>query len=216
MIRQVLLAPVPWEHLESAEVQPELRERVAFGSSSAQVHSLSAGIPVFIYGSDHRHKRFRPGIVTWAGTLGAVVKAVQSGPRSGKHPERSVRPPSAEEGDTAFENFFEVLGLQPLAAPRKLAEFTKSNGKGKPFTGDVPRWPVLAYLDCWSSVQGESRGLWVVDHFSGDGPRRRFPSKSRLRDSLAFGRSEAYPAHSGTLTAGLLASFPRRSFTAAS
>ena len=48
----------------------------------------------------------------------------------------------------AFENFFEVLGLQPLAAPRKLAEFTKSNGEGKPFTGDVPRWSVLAYLDC--------------------------------------------------------------------
>ena len=47
-------------------------------------------------------------------------------------------------------------------------------------------------------------------------PRRRFPFESQLRDSLAFGRSEAYPAHSGTLTAGLLASFPRRSFAAAS
>jgi hypothetical protein len=32
----------------------------------------------------------------------------------------------------AFENFFEVLGLQPLAAPRKLAEFTRAMVRANP------------------------------------------------------------------------------------
>jgi hypothetical protein len=148
MIKQVLLAPVPWEHLESAEGQPGLRERVAFGSSSAQVLSLPIGLPVFIYGSNPQHGRFKAGVVTWEGTLGAIVPAVERGRRSGQHPDSTVRPPSAEKDDTGFLCFFEVQGFHPLAAPRKLSEFTKSDGKGKPFTGDVPQWPVLAYLDC--------------------------------------------------------------------
>ena len=38
----------------------------------------------------------------------------------------------------------------------------------------------------------------------------------RVDDSLAFPSPKAYPTHSETLTVGLLASFPRRSFTAAS
>jgi hypothetical protein len=38
----------------------------------------------------------------------------------------------------------------------------------------------------------------------------------RADDSLASPNPKAYPTHSGTLSAGLLASFPRRSFTAGS
>jgi hypothetical protein len=147
MLKQVILAPVPWVHLESAEGVPKLGERVAFGSSSPKLLSLPAGLPVFIYGSDPRHKRFKPAVVTWKGTLGAVVPAVQGGRRSGQHPDPTIRPPSAEQGDTGFLCFFEVLGLRLLEAPRPFSEFTKHDGKGKPFTGDVPQWPVLAYLD---------------------------------------------------------------------
>ena len=150
MRKQVLLAPVPWEHLESAEAVPLLRERVAFGSSSAAVTSLPIGIPVFIYGSGPRHPRFRPGVASWVGTLGAIDKAVgdEDRRRSGKHRDASVRPPTAEQGDGPFIWFFEVSGLRLLEVPRRLSEFTKVGGKGKPYTGDVPQWPVLAEVDC--------------------------------------------------------------------
>jgi hypothetical protein len=148
MFQQVVLAPVPWVHLQAAEGVPALRERVAFGSSTNAIPAFPIGLPVFIYGSDPSHNRFKPGVVTWEGTMGAVVPAVERGRRSGQHPDPSVRPPSADEDDTAFLWFFEVLGLKPLAVPRKLSEFTKIDGRGKPYTGDVPQWPVLAYLDC--------------------------------------------------------------------
>jgi hypothetical protein len=47
--------------------------------------------------------------------------------------------------------------------------------------------------------------------------RRAFAHEQEVQSGawLAFPRPKAYPAHSATLTAGLLASFPRRSFTAA-
>lgn len=149
MIQQVVLAPVPWEHLASAQTMPHLAERVAFGSSSEAVKSLPIGLPVFIYGSAKgRPPSIRPGLATWHGRLGAIVRAVEGPVRSGKHPDPNERPPSAEACDGPFLWFFEVLGLQQLAAPRRLSEFTKASGRGKPFTGDVPQWPVLAYLDC--------------------------------------------------------------------
>jgi hypothetical protein len=148
LLKQVVLAPVPWVHLESAEGLPNLRERIAFGSSSQAVPTLPIGIPIFIYGSDPGHMRFKPGVVTWEGTLGAIVPAVEGGRRSGQHPDPTVRPPSAKQGDMAFLWFFEVLALRPLTNPRKLSEFTREGGKGKPFTGDVPQWPVLAERDC--------------------------------------------------------------------
>jgi hypothetical protein len=151
MRKQVLLAPVPWEHLESAEAVPALSERVAFGSSGGVVPLTTIGIPVFIYGSQPQHRRFRAGVATWAGTLGAVRRALteeEDRRRAGKHPEPGVRPPSAEAKDGPFIWFFEVLGIQLLASPRRLTEFKKVGGKGKPYTGDVPQWPVLAELDC--------------------------------------------------------------------
>ena len=61
--------------------------------------------------------------------------------------DSSLRPPTAEASDTGFLAFFEVLKLHRLASPRTLAEFTKVGGKGKPYTGDVPQWPVPAELD---------------------------------------------------------------------
>ena len=151
MRRQVLLAPVPWEHLEAAETMPSLSDRVAFGSSSGVVPTLPIGIPVFIYGSQPTHPRFRPGLATWAGKLGAIVRAVHEDEdrrRAGKHPDPAVRPPTAERNDGPHIWFFEVLGLELLLQPRRLLEFTKVAGKGKPYTGDVPQWPVLAELDC--------------------------------------------------------------------
>ncbi len=148
--QQVVLAPVPWEHLESAEAVPRLFERVAFGSDSSNLHSFPTGIPVFIYGSQPGHSRFRPGLAMWTGALGAIVPAVQGmvGGRSGKHPDPLVRPPTAEEKDGPFSWFFEVLDLHLLQVPRRLSEFSKVGGTGKPYRGDVPGWPVLAELNC--------------------------------------------------------------------
>jgi hypothetical protein len=82
-----------------------------------------------------------------------IERAVKGGPRDGKHPDRSIRPLTAETGDTAFIFFLEVTGITLLERPLPLGRFTKQSGKGKPFTGSVPQWPVLAYLDYSSDTQ---------------------------------------------------------------
>lgn len=147
MIRQVLLAPVPCVHLASAAITPHLSERVAFGSSKTALDQLPIGMPVFIYTSQPPHRLFQAGVASWTGTLGAIVPAVRSGARSGKHPNPSVRPPTAEAGDEASMYFWEVLGLHHIEAPRPLTAFLKPSG-GKPFSGDWPQWPVLVEHDC--------------------------------------------------------------------
>jgi hypothetical protein len=151
MLKQVVLAPVPLVHLESAWTKPELRERVAFGSSSPNVATFPIGIPVFILGSGLSllRERYPPSAATWGGTLGAVEQAVEGGQRSGMHRDPSRRPPTAERIDIPFRYFYEVLNLQRLGGPRHLSEFTKIGGiKRKPFTGPAPQWPVLAELEC--------------------------------------------------------------------
>jgi hypothetical protein len=148
MFQQVLLAPVPCLHLHSAISVPKLANRVAFASSQRAVPHLPIGIPVFICASDPKSatpealKLLRPGYVTWAGRLGAIVEAVKDGPRSGKHPDPSVRPPTAEAKDTPVLYFWEVAGLHRLVTPRRLGEFQST------LNGDAPQWPVLAEADC--------------------------------------------------------------------
>lgn len=78
--------------------------------------------------------------------LGAVVEAVRSGRRSGKHPDPSVRPPSAEADDGPFLSFWEVLGLRQLETARPLSEF-ETVGGGSSFHGNPPQWPTMAQLD---------------------------------------------------------------------
>lgn len=147
MLQQVLLAPVPCVHLHSASLVPELAERVAFGSSQSAVPHLPIGIPVFICASDPKSapreamNLLRPGWVTWGGRLSAIVPAVKDGPRSGKHPDRSVRPPTAEASDGPFLHFWEVASLHRLPSARRLADFRSS------LAGEAPQWPVLAELD---------------------------------------------------------------------
>lgn len=103
-------------------------------------------MPIFIYGSDPRHERHVAGTVTWTGYVDRIVPAVEKGPRSGKHPDETIRPMTAEDGDTAFIRFLEVTGIHMLKQRLPLAAFTRKDGKGKPFTGPVPQWPVLACL----------------------------------------------------------------------
>jgi hypothetical protein len=143
MLRTVILAPVPCSHLESASTIPALSEVVAFGSSQEDVPHLPIGAPVFIYASNPPHALFKLGSVSWTGTLGAIVPPVTSGDRSGKHPDPSHRPPTAEGTDKAFMYFWEVLGLKPLDPLRRLGEF-----RAKVFIGEAPRWPTVAELDC--------------------------------------------------------------------
>ena len=143
---QVMLAPVPCIHLESVGGNPKLNARVAFGTSRSGVDQFPIGIPVFIYASQPPHAFFRPGVASWSGTLGAIVKAVERGVRSGKHPDPSVRPATAEATDGPFIAFWEVLNLRQLSPPCPLSHFVKVGG-GKPFEGDVPQWPVLTEFD---------------------------------------------------------------------
>ena len=149
MIKQVLLAPVPCIHLESAAKIPSLMQRVAFGTKQLGFN-FPIGLPVFIYASQPPHPRhplFHSGFASWTGLLGAVVKANETGPRSGKHPDPSVRPPSTEAnntGDGPFLLFWEVLELHKLEPPRPLRDFKKKSGGT--FDGNVPQWPILVYL----------------------------------------------------------------------
>jgi hypothetical protein len=148
-IRTVLLAPVPAIHLASTLELPNLSERVAFGSSKGGIEKLPIGIDVFIYATDQRHALFRKGVASWTGILGSIVPAVQRGPRSGKHPDRTVRPASAEETDGPFMNFWEVFGLRQLPSNGyvPLTAFRKpGRQRVKAFPGDVPEWPVMAEL----------------------------------------------------------------------
>jgi len=148
VLQQVLLAPVPCLHLHSASLVPKLTELVAFASSQPAVPGLPIGIPVFICASDPKSatrealKLLRPGYATWGGRLGAIVKAEKEGPRSGKHRDPSVRPPTAEAMDTPVLYFWEVAGLHKLPIPRALREFRSALG------GEAPQWPVLTEVDC--------------------------------------------------------------------
>jgi hypothetical protein len=141
----VFLAPVPAEILESAKKVPALADRVAFGSNKQDLSAIPIGIEVFIYASQPPHPLCKPGFVTWGGKLGAIVPAVEKGPRSGKHPDPKVRPPFAESDDTPVICFWEVLGLQPLTHPIPLSRFKNMKG-GKALGGQAPEWPVLAQL----------------------------------------------------------------------
>ena len=142
MIRPVVLALVPCVHLASASSTSGLSTSVFFDSSHEAEPPLPLGVPVFIYASIPPHPLFRPGQFSWTGTLGSVVRAVESGPRSGKCPDATRRPPTAEARDGPFLYFWEVRGLEQLTEPRRLADF-----KSKTSINEVPRWPVAAELD---------------------------------------------------------------------
>jgi hypothetical protein len=144
---QVLLAPVPCVHLESAASVPNLCNHVAFGTSRQGFRQMiPLGIPVFIYASQPPHHLFKGGVASWTGTLLEIIDAVERGPRSGKHPNPTFRPPTAEATDGPFLAFWEVIGLHQIQSPRALGDFAKTGG-GKPFDGMAPQWPVLAELE---------------------------------------------------------------------
>ena len=136
----VVLASVPAVHLASFLTVPSLANRVAFGSSSAPVRDFPIGLTVYIHASKPPHELCKPGRVSWIGRLGTILEAVEHGRRSGKHPEPSVRPPSAEQDDEPFVAFWEVIGLRQLEEPIPLARFASL------FHGAPPEWPVLATL----------------------------------------------------------------------
>jgi hypothetical protein len=141
----VFYAPVPASILASAQTVPELANRVAFGSNSFGLKDMPIGVDVYIYASQPPHDLYNPGMVTWTGKLGAIVRAVEGTRRSGKHPDKSIRPPYAESDDTPATYFWEVLGVGLLTEPIPLARF-KNMGGGKAFGGRAPEWPMLALL----------------------------------------------------------------------
>jgi hypothetical protein len=85
--KEVFLAPVPAQIIASALTVPSLTELVAFGSNKAGLDAITIGVGVYIYASQPPHPLWRAGVVTWGGTLGAIVQAVEHDRRSGKHPK---------------------------------------------------------------------------------------------------------------------------------
>ncbi len=151
---KVFLAPVPAEIIDSACKVPSLSELVAFGSNKACLDAIPIGLEVYIYASQSNespylkkppHPLWRAGVVTWGGTLSNIVRAVEHGRRSGKHPNPAVRPPFAEEGDTAVTHFWEVKNLHRLNRPIPFSRFENANGS-KAFGGSAPQWPTVAFL----------------------------------------------------------------------
>jgi hypothetical protein len=144
----VVLAPVPCIHLRSAQSVPGLSKRVAFASNQDGVPHLPIGLQVFIYASDaseasaEDRRLLVPGKVSWTGKLGAIVEAVKTGRRAGRHADPSIRPPTAEANDTPVMYFWEVLDLMALVPSRPLSDF--KSAAFPPAT--VPRWPVMAEL----------------------------------------------------------------------
>jgi hypothetical protein len=147
MLKQVLLASVPSIHLGSVLEIPNLSQLVAFGTSRTGLENVPVGTPVFIYASQPPHELYCGAVASWSGSPGAVVRAVEHGPRSGKHSDPSVRPVTAETTDGPFLFFWEVSGLHQLSRHRPLGDFSKVGG-GRPFNGSAPQWPSLVQLDC--------------------------------------------------------------------
>ena len=80
----VFYAPVPASILASAQTVPELANRVAFGSNSFGLKDMPIGVDVYIYASQPPHDLYNPGMVTWTGKLGAIVRAVEGTLISGR------------------------------------------------------------------------------------------------------------------------------------
>jgi hypothetical protein len=144
--KEVFLAPVPAAIIDSALSVPSLSELVAFGSNKAGLDAIAVGTDVYIYASQPPHSLWRAGVVTWCGTLGGVVPAVETGRRSGKHPNPAARPPLAETDDTAVTHFWEVRNLHRLQHPIPFSRFENADGR-KVFGGSAPEWPTVAFLD---------------------------------------------------------------------
>lgn len=124
-----LLAPVPNPHLESGYPVCQREGRVAYGSDSVEVMSMTAAeargskIRVLFYAS-HAPDAV-PARVTWIG------KFVQlEAPRNGRHPQQDrLRPPTTKD-DGAWQIFYEVSDLQPFPASEHLllSELKKRRG----------------------------------------------------------------------------------------
>ena len=143
----VFYAPVPAVILASAQ-KLDLAKPVAFGSEKVDLNG-PPGIGVYIYASkrdtDPPHALHKPGLVTWFGKLRDIVPAIKGGRRDGKHPDPAIRPPYAEDTDTASIWFWEVSGLVQLENPIRFDRFEHESG-GKAFGGNCPQYPILAVL----------------------------------------------------------------------
>lgn len=146
---KVVLASVPAVILQSA-IEDGLHDHVAFGSKALNRIDCAAGTPVYIYVSQsdssplHKNHPLYKGLVaSWGGMLKDIINAVGDGPRSGKHPNKTVRPKLAEDTDEGSFWFWEVCNLQPLSKPVPFLKFTDSNGRKivKP-----PRPPQIVHL----------------------------------------------------------------------
>jgi hypothetical protein len=159
-----LLAPVPAKILEDGFAVSNPSGFVAFGTgelgeeksgawsfeffSKEELAEGKGVLPVLIFGSStdlqEPHPMHRPGFVTAIGTYQGITEA-----KNYRHPDPSLRPKAALEGDTRWAMFWEVSNLKRLA---KLSQIPlkrlKLRGKGRlaSHSGESPRGPLLVVL----------------------------------------------------------------------
>jgi hypothetical protein len=152
-----LLAPVPYEHLDSARSMT----RVAFGSRSDEIWRLNQlrkgkDVDVYIYAS---HSGIPDPSVTWKAQFVSMVEAM-----GGVYPDparaKAVRPPTTVTDTPDALLFWEVEGLvelktlQPPEAPIPLYRFRTwvdpskygANNRGKVIKG-APEGPIVIWAD---------------------------------------------------------------------
>ncbi|MDQ0512582.1 hypothetical protein [Ancylobacter amanitiformis] len=140
MPHEVILAPVPLVHLESALAIAAGR-RVAFSTSQASFPPQWEGRHVFFYASASGYAGGSADIgkVPFRGVL---VRHLPSS--SGFYGGDAVRPASTAT-DNASLAFFEVADFEKLAKPLLIGQFAKADG-GKYAAGFTPRRPIASRL----------------------------------------------------------------------
>lgn len=141
-----ILAPVPLEHLKSAQMLPK-DQQIAFGTNKyallKKVDDRAKGerVPVLIYPSHEQDKADPSCIVSWfAWYVGHIFAN-----NSGRHPDKSKRPPSTVT-DTAVAAFWHVEGLRELPKEKRTPIGKIQGTKGGWRKESPPHGPELVTL----------------------------------------------------------------------
>ena len=149
-----MIAPLPIVHVSSTLTTAAERGRVAFGSDAFAFFERRekdkdfGKLEVFVIASRTGltdAKQVPLGIKLHCAFLrGTLAGLTQPHPKTGKHPDPSVRPASAHEGDGPSLIFWELVALETLAEQIPLKAFRNEGGG---MYSEVPRGPTIAKID---------------------------------------------------------------------
>ena len=159
-----LLAPVPAKILADGFDVTSPSGLVAFGTgevgndktgawsfeffSKEEFSEGKGSLPVLIFGSstdlNGPHPLHRPGYVTAVGTYQGTTEA-----KNCKHPDPTLRPKAALDGDTRWTMFWEISNLKPLVREHQIPLkqlWLPGRGNLVHHSGESPRGPQLLVL----------------------------------------------------------------------